>query len=169
MKYSSAEVAKLLRKLNEEVENLEDQEVKRREFNAALGEDVETVRPAYDYADTQRKLEELQAKIRTVRHALNCFNSTTEVPGFDMTIDQLLVYIPQLSRRKQKLAMMSSCLPKERAKVSGLGSQIIDYRYANYDIEAAKADYQSVSDELAKAQTALDLVNTTMTMEIKID
>lgn len=168
MKYSSAEVAKLLRKLNEEVENLEDQEVKRREFNAALGEDVETVRPAYDYADTQRKLEELQAKIRTVKHALNCFNSTTEVPGFDMTIDQLLVYIPQLSRRKQKLAMMSSCLPKERAKV-GFGSQIIDYQYVNYDIEAAKADYQSVSDELAKAQTALDLVNTTMTMEIKID
>ena len=169
MKYSSAEAAKLLRKLNEEVENLEDQEVKRREFNAALGEDVETVRPAYDYADTQRKLKELQAKIRTVKHALNCFNSTKEVPGFDMTIDQLLVYIPQLSRRKQKLAMMSSCLPKERAKVSGLGSQIIDYRYANYDIEAAKADYQRVSDELAKAQTALDLVNTTMTMEIKID
>ena len=79
MKYSSAEAAKLLRKLNEEVENLEDQEVKRREFNAALGEDVETVRPAYDYADTQRKLKELQAKIRTVKHALNCFNSTTEV------------------------------------------------------------------------------------------
>ena len=169
MKYSSAEAAKLLRKLNEEVENLEDQEVKRREFNAALGEDVETVRPAYDYVVIGRKLKELQAKIRTVKHALNCFNSTTEVPGFDMTIDQLLVYIPQLSRRKQKLAMMSSCLPKERAKVSGLGSQIIDYRYANYDIEAAKADYQRVSDELAKAQTALDLVNTTMTMEIKID
>lgn len=169
MKYTSAEVAKLLRKLNEEVENLEDQEVKRRQFNAALDEDVETVRPTYDYADTQRKLEELQAKIRTVKHALNCFNSTTQVPGFDMTIDQLLVYIPQLSRRKQKLAMMSSCLPKERAKVSGLGSQIIDYRYANYDIEVAKDDYQSVSDELAKAQTALDLVNTTMIMEIEID
>ncbi len=30
MKYTSAEAAKLLRKLNEEVENLEDQEVKRR-------------------------------------------------------------------------------------------------------------------------------------------
>ena len=53
--------------------------------------------------------------------------------------------------------------------MSGFGSQIIDYRYANYDIEAVKADYQRVSDELAKAQTALDLVNTTMTMEIEID
>ena len=164
MKYTSAEAAKLLRKLNEEVENLEDQEVRTRQF-----EDIESVRPAYDYTDTQRKLDELQAKIRMVKHSLNCFNSTTEVAGFGMTIDQLLVYIPQLSRRKQKLAMMSSCLPKERAKVSGLGSQIIDYRYANYDIEAAKADYQSVSDELAKAQTALDLVNTTMAMEIEID
>ena len=168
MKYTSAEAAKLLRKLNEEVENLEGQEAKRCEFNAAIGEDIETVRPTYDYADTQRKLEELYAKIRTVKHVLNCFNSTTEVPGFGMTIDQLLVYIPQLSRRKQKLATMSSCLPKEREK-AGFGSQIIDYRYANYDVEAVKADYQRVSDELAKAQTALDLVNTTMAMEIEID
>ncbi|MFR1061359.1 MAG: hypothetical protein ACLSEY_13180 [Enterocloster sp.] len=87
--------------MNEEVENLEEQEAKRREFNAAMGEDIETVRPAYDYADTQRKLEKLQAKIRMVKHALNCFNVATEVPGFGMTIDQLLVYIPQLSRRKQ--------------------------------------------------------------------
>ena len=39
----------------------------------------------------------------------------------------------------------------------------------HYMEEAAKADYQSVSDELAKAQTALDLVNTTMAMEIEID
>ena len=169
MKYTSAVAAKLLRKLNEEVENLEAQEAKRREFNAAIGEDIETVRPAYDYADTQRKLKDLEKKIRMVKHTLNCFNSTTEVPGFGMTIDQLLVYIPQLSRRKQKLAMMSSCLPKERANVSGFGGQIIDYRYANYDVEAVKADYQSVSDELAKAQTALDLVNTTMAMEIEID
>lgn len=112
MKYTSAEAAKLLRKLNEEVENLEDQEVRTRQFNAAIGEDIESVRPAYDYMDTQRKLDELQAKIRMVKHSLNCFNSTTEVAGFGMTIDQLLVYIPQLSRRKQKLAMMSSCSQK---------------------------------------------------------
>ena len=62
MKYTSAEAAKLLRKLNEEVENLEAQEAKRREFNAAIGEDIETVRPTYDYADTQRKLKDLEKK-----------------------------------------------------------------------------------------------------------
>ena len=38
MKYTSAEAAKLLRKLNEEVENLEDQEVRTRQFNAAIGD-----------------------------------------------------------------------------------------------------------------------------------
>ena len=77
MKYTSAEAAKLLRKLNEEVENLEAQEAKRREFNAAIGEDIETVRPAYDYADTQRKLKDLEKKIRMVKHTLNCFNSVS--------------------------------------------------------------------------------------------
>ena len=72
MKYTSAEAAKLLRKLNEEVENLEAQEAKRKKFNAAMGEDIETVRPEYDYADTQRKLKDLEAKIRMVKHTLNC-------------------------------------------------------------------------------------------------
>ena len=45
---------------------------------------------------------------------------------------------------------------------------MIDYCYANYDIAAAKADYERVSEELATIQTALDLVNSTATMEIEL-
>lgn len=166
MRYTSAEAAKLLRKLNEEVDVLETLEEKGREFNAVLEEDIESVRPVYDYTDTQERLEELQKRIRSVKHALNCFNATTEVPGFGMTIDQILIYIPQLSKQKHKLASMSNRLPKERVRVYGSSQQVIDYRYINYDLDAVKADYEKVSDELARAQTALDLVNTTMMMEI---
>jgi hypothetical protein len=42
------------------------------------------------------------------------FNVTHTVPGFDMTIDQILVYIPQLTAKKIKLYEMKTKLPKTR-------------------------------------------------------
>lgn len=170
IRMTSAEAAKLLRKLNEELDNVLLMEQQSREFSAALGEDVESVRPAYDYAQVQGQIEALEARIRQVKHAVSSFNLAQEVPGFEgMTIDQMLVYIPQLNRRKAKLALMQQRLPKQRERVSyGGGSQIIDYSYANYDLEAVRADYEKVSEELSRAQTALDLVNTTAQLEIPV-
>ena len=127
------------------------------------------MRPPYDYKEVKEKLEELQGKVRMVKHTINKFNVTTEVPGFGMTIDQMLIYIPQLRMTKLKLSEMSSRLPKERERITGSNSAIIDYRYTNYDIETVKADCQEISDELSRAQTALDLVNSTITMEIEIE
>ena len=165
--YTSAQAAKLLRKWNEEYTALLDQEIQSRSFVAAVGEDAESVRPAYDYAATQRELAELEQKIRALKHQINQFNVTHVVPGFDMTVDALLVYIPQLTRRKSKLAQMRGQLPKVREGSSGR-SNIIDYRYTNYDVAEADADYHATVDELARAQTALDLVNSTETFEIDL-
>lgn len=168
MTYTSAEAAKLLRKLNEDRDTLAAQEINTKEFLAALGEDVESVRPAYDYADMQDKLAELDMKILMVKHAINQFNVTTEIPGFSLTIDQALIRIPQLTARKKKLASMQGKLPKQRetAGMFGRGNAVIDYRYLNYDVNKARVDYERVSRELADLQTALDLANSTMTMEI---
>lgn len=64
-----------------------------------------------------------------------------------MTIDEMLVYIPQLTRLKNKLLEMKSRLPKERVEEQyGRPSNIIDYRYANYDIAAVEADYEKTAD-----------------------
>ena len=167
MKYTSAEAAKLLRQLNEDYSAVLTMEAQSREFLASVGEDVESVRPAYDYAQVQSQFEELEQKIRIVKHAINVFNATTVVDGFDMTIDQILVYIPQLTQKKNKLSAMKSRLPKAREPI-GYGKNIIDYRYANYDIAAVEADYIKAAEELSKAQTALDLVNSTKTMEIDL-
>lgn len=170
IRMTSAEAAKLLRKLNEELDNVLLMERQSSVFSAALGEDVESVRPAYDYGMVQNQIESLETRIRQVKHAVSSFNLAQEVPGFEgMTIDQMLVYIPQLSRRKDKLSLMQQRLPKQRDRVSlARGSQIIDYSYANYDLEAVKADYQKVSEELSRAQTALDLVNTTAQLDIPV-
>ena len=105
MNYTSAQANKLLKKLNDEYTALLDKETRSRDFRAAMGEDVESVRPVYDYAETQIRLAELEAKIRKLKHAINIFNATQTVDSFDMTIDELLVYIPQLTKRKSKLPL----------------------------------------------------------------
>ena len=166
MKYTSAKANKLLKKLNDEYAALLDKETRSRDFRAAMGEDVASVRPVYDYAETQARLAALEEKILRLKHAINCFNTTHFVDGFDMTIDEMLVYIPQLTRRKNKLLEMKSRLPKERVEEQyGRPSNIIDYRYANYDIAAVEADYEKTADELSRAQLALDAVNGRETFE----
>ena len=64
MTYTSAEAAKLLRKLNDSYQALVNKEELSSEFHAAVGEDIESVRPAYDYAATQAELDRLQRQIR---------------------------------------------------------------------------------------------------------
>ena len=169
MQYTSAQAAKILRRLNEEHIALLNMEQQSKDFLASVGEDPESVRPDYDYAATQAKLAELEEKIRRVKHAISVFNTTTLVPEFGMTVDQLLVYIPQLSQRKIKYSEMMSKLPKARETGAAYTrGNIIDYRYANYDISAAEKDYSEAADTLGRAQTALDVVNNTLTMEIDL-
>lgn len=160
MKYTSAQANKLLKKLNDEYSALLDKEQRSRDFRAAMGEDIESVRPAYDYAKTQARLEELEGTIRRLKHAINRFNTTQVVDGFGITIDEMLIYIPQLTKRKSKLLEMKSRLPKERVEEQyGRQSNIIDYTYTNYDPAAVEADYEKTADELSRAQLALDTVN----------
>ena len=124
-------------------------------------------KPQHDYTDTQKKLAELEQRIRKVKHAINMFNATHVIPDFNMTIDEMLVYIPQLTQRKNKLADMKARLPKQRVEEQyGRQSNIIDYSYANYDLTAVEADYEKVSDELSRAQLALDAVNQRDTFEL---
>lgn len=168
MKYTSAEAGKLLKKLGEELSSINQREQNGKEFLAAVGEDIESVRPDYNFAETQCALDEIERKIRKVKHALNVFNSTTVVPEFGITIDEMLVYIPQLTARKNALAQMKDKLPKVREQSRMNISSVLDYRYLNYDVNDVAAEYEKVSDTLAKAQNALDSVNMTQSLEIDL-
>ena len=139
-------------------------------FTAAIQENKEEVRPEYDYGTTQEQLLELERRIRSIKHEINLFNLNQLVPGFDMTVDQMLVYIPQLTARKNKLDRMRSRLPRERVQDSySRNSTLVEYEYSNYDIQQAEADYNKVANELARAQNALDQVNATVSFEVVVE
>lgn len=172
MKYTSAEANKLLRKLNERKASVLRLEECSKTFQAAVGEDVETVRPDYCYRAVQTELDQIDRQILKIKHAVNLFNVQTKIPGFDLTIDQALVYMAQLSNSVNKLSEMKDRLPKQRLGASGFGRSsvpVIEYDYANYDISQAAADFTEKSDILAKLQTALDLLNNTESFEIDVE
>ena len=169
MKYTSSEAGKVVNKLNNEISIINSLEYQSRSFTATLEENIESVRPAYDYSETQKRLAELEAQVRKVKHTINMFNLTHTVPGFDMTVDQALIYIPQLAAKIQKLEDMSKRLPIIRER-SGMGANniIVEYNYANYDVEQAALDCARAKDELARLHLALDLLNSTETLEIEL-
>lgn len=169
MKVTSAQAAKILRQLNDELRTLQLREGNASSFIAAIQEDIESVRPAYNFSEMREAQSEAERKIRKVKHAINMFNAATVIPEFGITIDEMLVYLPQLNRQCEVLSNMRDAMPKVRVNngYSSSGS-IIDYRYANYDIEEAGRKYTEVSELLARAQTALDLINNTLEFEIDI-
>ena len=59
MENTSAEAAKLLRRLNEERDALELSERRRKVFTASLGEDPESMRPEYDYYQVRKEPDAL--------------------------------------------------------------------------------------------------------------
>ncbi len=168
MKMTSAQAAKLLRQLNDEMRTLRVREDNTKTYLASVGEDPRAVRPKYYYAAMQKQQREIERKIRVVKHALNVFNVTHIIPEFDMTIDEMLIYLPQLSKQCSKLSSMKDTLPKQREPSQYQNSQMIDYRYANYDPKRVEQDYITLSSKLARAQTALDLINNTEELEINL-
>ena len=170
MLYTSAEANKLLREKNDAYKMLLKKEEMSCSFVVTIQEDPETLRPEYDYRQTQQELQKLAAEIRMIKHAINTFNLETVIPEFDMTIDQMLVYIPQLTAAKNKYDRMRSRLPKQRVKTDRFmpSSNFVEYDYANYQVADAETDYDRVAKELAKAQTALDVVNNSVQFEIEL-
>ena len=166
MKLTSSQAAKLLRQLNEEYTTLIAEERESSLFVAAIQENPDDVRPAYDFQEMQARLDALDAKIRSIKHAINVFNTTHTVPGFDMTIDAVLVYMPQLSRKKEKLMKMSRRL--EKSRVDSYNATNIEYQYANYSVREAREMLAQVSETLARLQIALDIANAQEAIDIDV-
>jgi len=169
MLLTSSEANKLVKTYLDELQRLHDIENQSSIFTVAVTENVEDVRPVYSFETTQARFCEINAKIRKVKHAINVFNTTTVLNGFDMTIDEALVYLPQLTNCLSKLSHMATKLPKSRACNRYSSSNVIEYEYTNYAPEDADAFCVEIRTRISKLQTALDTVNNTVQFSVDID
>ena len=168
VEFTSASANKYLRRLQDEKDRLLRTEQEVSTYVLAEGEAVEP--PAYDYEAVREKVAQIDAQARAIRHALHRFNMQTVLPERGITIDEALILLAQLSGRKDRLNELASRQPRERLadRYYGSGSGSIEYRYANYDVARAEADYRAVADEIAALQLELDLVNQTEVFSVEL-
>ena len=161
MKITSAEANKLLKKLEDNRDKLIKTESDDCTFRAAVGENVDDLRPDYVFSETQEALNAINDQIIKLKHAINVFNVTTYVKD-GLTIDQALIKLPMLNNRKRQLNSMRLMSEKKRYAIQG---NVIDYMYTSYDPAEAVDAYAKVSDEIDELQLALDTINHTKEFE----
>lgn len=170
MKMTSACANKMLKKLNEDKTFWRDQEASGYLYTAMEGE--EPVIPDYDYVRVSLEIAEIDAKICTIKHAINQANVSSQIQVGDqyMSVDQILVKMAQLNNRKATLDKMRKQLPKRRLATSLFGRKMPapEYEYINYDLELVKADYERIDSEITEMQMALDRYNQTVEFEVAI-
>ncbi len=167
MKYTSASVNKLIRILEDRKSYLLGQESN--DSTYILAEDEKEEIPAYDFSDTNRQVDELDEKIRTLRHALNVFNTTTILP-IGISIDQALVEMAQLNQKLPRLDMMRKA--KNKRRLSGMNAgrrDVAEYEYLNYDPKIVEEIYDRDLRRVQSIQLALDKVNQTVEFEVDIE
>ena len=167
---TAAELGKMIRGLELKRMQLLEKEEKCSVFNCAASEEenIEALRPEYDFDETQRELHGIEDSIVTCKHLLNRFNATTVVGDTGLTVDQVLVRLPQLSREVEKLKRMSSRMERERIEAR-YGADFIDYTVANYDIDKVQKAYEQKAAKLTEYQLALDKTNMDNTITIEIE
>ena len=167
---TSAYANKVLRKITEDKEYWRRKENEGCTYVAAI--DEEPVIPDYDYEKVAAEITAIDEKILKIKHAININNATNKVAVGDaeMTIDEILVKMAQLSKRKAVLDNLRKREPKTRIN-SGLYSSrktAPEYEYVNYDIELVKKEYERIDAEIAAMQIALDKYNQTFEFEVPV-
>ncbi len=167
---TSAYANKVLRKLTEDKEYWRRKENEGCTYVAAI--DEEPVIPDYEYEKVAAEITAIDEKILKIKHAININNATNKVAVGDaeMTIDEILVKMAQLSKRKAVLDNLRKREPKTRIN-SGLYSSrktAPEYEYVNYDIELVKKEYERIDAEIAAMQIALDKYNQTFEFEVPV-
>lgn len=167
MLFTSAEANKMLRTLRDELSLLQQEESRNCKFNCSVMENIEDVKPEYDFIDISKKMKMINNKIRKIKHAINIFNTTTEVID-DITIDEALIMLPQLNERKNTLHQMLVIPEKKRERAYGSNASIIDYVYSNFNHDTVRVEYDRISKMIDEIQINLDQINSTKVFQIAI-
>ena len=167
---TSAYANKVLRKLTDDKEYWQNKENEGCMYIAAA--DEEPVIPDYDYTTVAGEIAKIDEKIVKIKHAINVNNVTNmiEVGDSSMTIDEILVKMAQLNKRKTFLDRLRKQSPKTRINSGAYNPRKTapEYQYINYDLELVKSEYERIDNEIAQMQIALDRYNQTFEFEVEI-
>ena len=160
---TSAELNKELKKLQYERAQILGMEEQSALFVAATTENVDDLRPEYNLLEVDERLIRLEKKIREIKHRINVFNTTYVIDELGMTIDEVLVFLPQQKQRLDKLAQYAKHPAKQRwVDRYAPRTNLVEYEYANYSLDEVNRLYSEANELLIKAQIALDRVNSTV-------
>ena len=147
------EIGKKIGDLKTERERLIEKDKKLRVFRASEFEDLEKLRPDYDYEGLQSELDGVEEEIRNLTAKAISILTTQKVNEFhDMTLLDLLLYLRDLKEKEERLYEMTTHLERERHA----SPHLLEYEYINYDISKVEEGLRKTREELEKVRTFLD-------------
>lgn len=169
MKLTSAMASKMIKALNEENQTLIHK--RRHESTTSYVQDEIPLESDYDFNSLHEQIVANNKKIAKIRHAVNLFNTTTVLEGFEdydgsgLTIDKALIIMPMLSSAKDAYSKMKDANDISR-RVDYKGN--VEFTKLNYLTSDVATAYQKVTELLTAIQLSLDKANLTVEFEVDI-
>lgn len=117
-------------------------------YRVMEGEAPSAKKPEYEYEETLNQLMELDDSIRSAKHTINSFSVSRYVPEYNMTLDELEMYLEDLDRRFNTLKELGDAHPIKRTIVN----RSVRHTIANYDLKQARKDCERLDDERRKVR-----------------
>ena len=117
-------------------------------YRVMEGEDPSAKKPEYDYEETRNQLMEFDDSVRLAKHTINSFSVSRYVPEYNMTLDELEMYLEDLDRRFNTLKELGDAHPIKRTIVN----RSVRHTIANYDLKQARKDSERLDDECRKVR-----------------
>ena len=117
-------------------------------YKVMEGEDPSAKKPEYDYEETRDQLKYFDDSVRLAKHTINSFSVSRYVPEYNMTLDELEMYLEDLDRRFNTLKELGDAHPIKRTIVN----RSVRHTIANYDLKQARKDSERLDDERRKVR-----------------
>ena len=161
MKLCNAELMKKVKLLEQSKNDILAEE--RRIHQVTYQTEKDKFDNGYNFADTRKRIDDIEAEIRKYKRLLNHSNATTMIEEFNMTLGECLVYMAQLNHQAYTLDELSKKEPiTRRSTVNG----VIEYTVLNYDKTECQEKLKWVLETISKLHVALDRTNLTNMIEV---
>ena len=110
----------------------------------------------YDYAETRKRIADIDAQIVKIKHALAKANCEIKVEEFGVTLGEALVMLAQMNGELSRLEFLAGSL---QSSVTITANGVTVHNDCLYDVEKAAKDAEKLTAEINKLQVAIDRAN----------